>query len=627
MTGERPPLGGDAFAEPLIADPIFEDPPEQADTEPISNDGDPGKDVPVEQSMALGPARHVEMTIIAQDPAVRCADGTIQRATVRVAADRFRPPFQTHRFQLVSYDPSSAGPGPEFRLLDLNGRFKDRFEKASDAALIASNDFHAQNAYAIAARTLAEFEAALGRRVPWDFPGHQLYVVPHGEIRANAYYSPDRRALIFGVVPDLNGQTAYSCLSHDIVAHETTHAILDGLRPGYFNPSLPDQGGFHEGFADVVALLSVFSVPEVVQLGLGPVVENGVIKAEEVTRPKLMDSVLVKLAEQFGEAIHGKHGRPLRESVKLPPGAWWRNSPDYTEVHNRGEILVAAIANCLLDMWIGRLKVLLNTGQGSRQLAGEEGAKAAEHLLRMCIRAIDYCPPVEFEFEDFLDAVIWSDEQIAPDDEHGYRKAILDNFARYDIHRPPQHAIDVTKLAIRPRYDRFNFAALRSDPDEVFRFIWENDELLGLSLAFETRVDAVRPAVRVGPDGFVLQETVVTYTQQVVGPAEELASLSLDPMFRYRTTTDTLAIPAQLDPKTNVQMYGGGAIIFDQFGRAKLHLNKPLLDWRRQSARLAYLVARQSANRAGTLGAATFFSKGEPLAALHRPDPLARERW
>ena len=64
---------------------------------------------------------------------------------------------------------------------------------------------------------------------------------------------------MFGYFPG-RSQMVYCCLSHDIVAHETTHALLDGLRERYTDPSSPEQAAFHEGFADIVALLSVFAL-------------------------------------------------------------------------------------------------------------------------------------------------------------------------------------------------------------------------------------------------------------------------------------------------------------------------------------------------------------------------------
>src|SRR5205085_11471442 len=159
-------------------------------------------------------------------------------------------------------------------------------------------------------RTLACFEFALGRRVSWGFNGHQIKVAPHAFADANAFYSEQDRALMFGY---FQGQKSmiFSCLSHDVIAHETTHALVDGLRERYTDPSSPEQAAFHEGFADVVALLSIFSLPAVVETiidissGTPDKTAPGLIKASSLTAKKLRESALFGLAKEMGQELSG----------------------------------------------------------------------------------------------------------------------------------------------------------------------------------------------------------------------------------------------------------------------------------------------------------------------------------
>lgn len=553
-----------------------------------------------------------EMTIIAQDPTVTSA-GRILTAQVRVPADLLALGPRSHRFHVVDYDATSGQLLPPVDLNDPESEggwsYRDQFAEADDQTLTGSAAFHAQNVYAIAARTLAHFELALGRRLPWGFAGHALYLVPHAFAEANAYYSREDQGLLFGYLPDETGETVYTCLSHDIVAHETTHAILDGLRPRFMKPGLPDQAAFHEALADIVALLSVFSIRDLVESQLAE--EKGRVPVGQLSEAEFKRSALFQLAEQFGRATRPDRGSALRRSLELEPGEGWKSDLEFEEPHRRGEVLVAAVMRAHVAMWGRRVQDLIEANALTRRRAAEEGAKSADHLLRMAIRSIDYAPALEFEFEDFLDAVLTSDEITAPDDEHGYRDSLRQAFAAFGIEQPRGRTVDLAEIPLG--YRNVNFNALRADPDEVFRFMWQNAELLELDRSLFLSVDAVRPSVRVGPDGLIVNEVVADYAQSVNSTAAELAS--------------KMEVPVDLAPATEIQLWGGGTLIFDQFGMARLHQRKPLDDWDRQARRLAYLVRRGYYDTQGRLGFSYGSGQGLRFADLHVRNRRAGEDW
>ena len=539
--------------------------------------------------MAYHPTR--KLTVLALDPSVR-TDGRILRTQLEIPNEVLEAGPCGYRVSIVDYDSSTdtfhAAKQTFHRARDAYSSPRDPFEKSSDSALLASPEFHACMTYGIVMKTLARFEHALGRRLSWSFGSHQIQVSPRAFADANAFYSDTAQGLLFGYFPSNDGKrTLYTCLSHEIVAHETTHALLDGLRERYTDPSSPQQAGFHEGFADIVALLSVFSAASIV----GKVIDLGVpraggefIQRANVSVQALKESGLFGLAQEMGAELAGVHGHALRRSVALPPGANYLRSGEWDEPHACGEVLVAAVLNAYLAIWVDRLKALGDESRLDRKRAAQEGAELADHLLSACIRAIDYCPPTDIEFGDFASALLTVDSELNPADaRYGLRRHLLESFRNYGIQptsrgKPERQAgsWDPPPPAATFVYDRTHFENMKSDPDELFRFLWENKEHFKLHNEAHTRVLSVRPCIRVGRDGFMLRETVAEYHQTLKLYARELSQL------RIRK-------PQGMPPDLEVTLYGGNTVIFDEYGHVKYNIGKSIMDKARQSERLAYL--------------------------------------
>src|SRR5262249_14701906 len=159
--------------------------------------------------------------VIAQDPNVKDGRGRILMSKIRVPWEVLDRGPIGYRVQVVDYD---ATTGKFHGSHELPARFEDEPLAWGEGrrGIVDDYRFHAQNVYALVMKTLARFEYALGRRVGWSFRTHQLKVAPHGILDANAFYTPDAEGLVFGYFPGLTGKTVYTCLSHDVVVHETT---------------------------------------------------------------------------------------------------------------------------------------------------------------------------------------------------------------------------------------------------------------------------------------------------------------------------------------------------------------------------------------------------------------------
>ncbi|MEO5509004.1 MAG: peptidase S8, partial [Longimicrobiales bacterium] len=206
-------------------------------------------------------------------------------------------------------------------------------------------------------------------------------------------------------------------------------------------PTNPDVLALHEGFADIVALLQHFTIPEVVESEIGRT--RGDLEAE---------SIFGRLAIQFGQSTGGRGA--LRNAIGWMEGdSWKRFEPDTSELarrvtpHSRGAVLVAAVFDAFIAIYKTRIADLLRIyTQGTgvlptgaihpdlvRRLA-DEAAKSAAHVLTMCIRALDYVPPVDVTFFEYLRAIITADFDLVSDDKHNYRVAFVEAFRRRGIY-------------------------------------------------------------------------------------------------------------------------------------------------------------------------------------------------
>lgn len=635
------------------------------------------QDEPLDQLTNRPPFRRLRGYAFDPSLSIKLDTAAINHAVFEVPWERTLEPGPRGEYvEVVDYDPAS---GCWYEPVDLNSVNLLAQDGLSPSE--GNPQFHQQMVYAVAMNTIANFERALGRQVLWsprdtstgttsrDQYVKTLRIYPHALRAANAYYSPQKKALLFGYFQGPTG-TVFSCLSQDIVAHETTHALLDGMHRRYVEDNHPDTLAFHEAFADLVALFQHFTFPEVLKHQI------------ERTRGNLeTQSLLSELAQEFGVAT-GRYGA-LRNAIgdTDADGNWRPVKPDpqrleqATEPHERGAILVAAMFAAFLEIYKVRTKnviTLASAGSGVLpegalhpslvEALASEATKAARHFLHMSIRALDYCPPFDITYGDYLRALVTADYDMVPNDKYGYRVALIESFRRWGI--VPDGLKTLSEEQLRWPYARLEYeendgvqwnalaeivtelSALISkslylqDRQEVFNNLKEarrqTHEYLARTLSLSNEglqrnnfmkvtgldlrpdgsvtglrykssglpsfeVHSVLPTLRVTPDGQIMKQLIISVTQRLVDmPVDQ--NNNDQGVFDFR---------------------GGSTLIFDMDGKAptlRYAITRPIGDVQRLEAIQRY---RRSRHDQGFALRETYFDpsgqslRAEPFCFLH----------
>ena len=509
-------------------------------------------------SITTSPPAKRPLKVYAFDPTMGRKLGN--NLTVEVRYEPLAPGPVGERFAVVDYDGSTKGYYRPVDLDDPNILLRGGLDpNESDPR------FHQQMVYAVASETLERFEAALGRRVHWRLPKpkqgrhvpNRLYLFPHAMVQANAFYSPDAHGILFGYfrateyadAQVLPGQSIYTCLSHDIVAHETTHAVVDGIRSHFTEPTNIDVAAFHEAFADVSALFVHFSHREVLldtlQRTGGRLYTAGMTAdapAVNASAPLIQseiapDNPLIELARQFGQ-VSGMHAG-LRSALGTPANAQALETT--TEPHLRGAILVAAVFDAYFAIYIQQTADLFRVfraGGGSQnpvdlpgplaELLAAEASRIAELFFGVCARALDYCPPVDITFGDFLRALITADKDLYPSDTYGVRDALMQAFRLRGIVPDDAQYFSEDALCWPEVRDRglpavagLTFGDPNGLTDEekdhnggILRdYAKANAAPLGFDPAFDIEPESFHPMFRTGEDGSLRIDMVVELIQ------------------------------------------------------------------------------------------------------------------
>jgi hypothetical protein len=334
-------------------------------------------------------------------------------------------------------------------------------------------------AFATVLRTMYLFEEpdALGRRLNWAFGSPQLLVIPRAGEWPNAFYDRESHSLQLFYTPKADGELAYSCLSRDVLSHETGHAILDGIAPDLYNALAPQSLAIHEALADLTALLMSFRSEKL---------RKAVLKA---TSGSIADSTAFStMAPEFGQARdpsgNSRYLRSLLNNKTLDRAEKGLDGDGLPKRVNRYDphSLCQVLSGALYTVMV-KIHQSLATDYSKSGWALFVGG---ERFKRMILRALDYLPPGEASFGDYGRAILAADQAAHPKDGQE-REWICEEFVKRAM-VPDLKALEVeTNVAFKP-LKKLDLQTLATSDWAAYEFADRQREFLRIPKGIPFRV-------------------------------------------------------------------------------------------------------------------------------------------
>lgn len=472
----------------------------------------------------------------------RCRD---QPITVAELADllplRVIPqhPDSTGPEEVLVPAPVVTGPiGPRLAVFDYNRDYDVVFRAATTRKDGTFPDyevddlrFHQLNAYGIAARAISMVEDELGRTLSWGFQASRLNVLPHAGLMRNAFYSEATKSIQLFSFHREDGKPYHTALAHDVVAHETGHALLDAIRDRYTEITDPETAALHEAIGDltaVMAALSFDSVQEAISDDDGHILENNVV---------------ADVADAFtGDAADAT--APLRNLAQLKDPAEFQ---DETNPH----ILSLKLSQAAYLAYRQFVEIRLAAGDDRYRALN----KAHQALQRMLVRGLDFLPPAGGRFADYAHAVLAADAIAHPEDELGFRAAF--------------RGILEARRVIEAEADGARVRTQRWTPIDRWPVVSREAAYLFLSRH--------RRRLALGSHGTIRDFIVASHhvTLPKRGPQRTETPEASQVIIVYEYPVD-IAIDMGVVGSRYMTVWGGGTLVFDGDCRLRYHAERPV---------------------------------------------------